>query len=202
MTQDPTEPTFTRGRVPIDDDEVGLDDAALEERRPPGERTPLEVIADELAEDVDLGSITLDVPARAGYKVRFRCDVSYDELVDWRDRASGVARNRAERRKPTAQAQAGKLNELKMAAFVILYKAEAIVRHGVDVADVDGGPLTFTSEALLRMVSASTAAEAVRRFYGVDGHVSAAANRVLIESGWTDAVLAGDIEAPADPTPA
>lgn len=205
MTQDPHAP-FTRATppVPLDDDDLDLTDEERAAQRPAGEVTPLELIAAELEADVDLGTIDLEVPGRPGYGVRCRCDVAYDELVDWRDRASGVnaARNRAERRKPTAQAQAGRLNELSMAAFVLVHTADAILRHGAEVPDSDSptGLLTFTSPTFLRMMKASTARAAVVKFFGVDGHVTAAANRVLVESGWTDAVLAGDIEPPADPT--
>lgn len=191
-----SEPDFAAARrqVPIDVDDP---DAGAPASR---EVTPLDVIRGELAEEVDLGTVTLEVPGRPRYMVRYRCDVAYEELLDWRDRASIT--NRAQRRQKapaSAVAAAGRLNELKMAEFVLVYKADAILRDGDEVPDDDGGPLTFTSPLLLDMVGAHSATEAVRRFYGVDGHVTAAAQRVLVESGWTDAVLAGELEAPADP---
>lgn len=195
----PAAGAFTRGGgrpVPLDDDE--LERPELADRPAPGQVSALDVIRAELEQPVDLGTVDLEVPARPVYKVRYRCEVAYEELLDWRDRATIT--NRSERRKPTAQATAGRLNELKMASFVLVHRCIAILRDGEEVPDGYGGPLMFTSELLLDMVGARTAVEAVRKFYGVDGHVSAAANRVLVEAGWTDQVLAGEIDAPADPT--
>lgn len=160
------------------------DDDALAPVRP---ATSLDALRAELAAEVTPDELVLDVPTRDGYAVRFRCDVSNDELTAWRKRATIRA---AKADKPAIY------DEAKVAAIIVANQVDAIIAHGEELTD-GGEPMTFASAAFLDLVGKSSATEAVRHFYGLDGHVIAAANMVLDRSGFGNELAEDD---DADPT--
>lgn len=147
----------------------------------------LDALRAELAAEVTPEELVLDVPTRDGYAVRFRCDVTNDELTAWRKRATIRA---AKADKPAL------FDEAKVAAIILANKVDAIIAHAQELTDA-GEPMTFASPAFLDLVGKTSAVEAVRHFYGLDGHVIAAANMVLDRSGFGGELAEDD---DADPT--
>jgi hypothetical protein len=171
-------PTFGRGLV---DPHAGLDVNPPEPGHPilPDDdlaavpkATGLDALRAELSAEVEVELVTLDVPTRPGYAVRYRCDVSYDELATWRKRS-------ADKTKP------GHLDEVKLAAIILANKVDGIMAHGTEVTDGDAA-VTFASPVFLDLTGKGSAVSALRHFYGLDGHVDAAAKVVLGRSGFGD----------------
>ena len=156
-----------------DDGEPGLP--------PEGDATDLTRLrADLLAETKT--DTTLPVPGRPLYAVKFRTDVSGDELDRWRKTAK-------------SKRHVDGIDAMKFAALILANCCLEVIRDGQALLDTDGDPLTFRSVELWKgTLEASTAAGGVLRFYGRDGHAVAASNTVLGESGW------GEDLQPLDPT--
>ena len=128
--------------------------------------------------------VTLPVPGRPIYAVRFRTDVSGDELDRWRKTAK-------------SKRHVDGIDAVKFAALILANTCLEVLRDGTPLLDSDGDPLTFRSVELWKgTLEASTAAGGVLKFYGRDGHAVAASNAVLGESGW------GEDLQPLDPTTA
>lgn len=159
-------------------------DDALDPVRP---SNGLDAIRAELAAEVTPDELPLDVPTRDGYIVRYRCDVNNDELTAWRKKATIKA---AKGDKPA------QYDEAKVAAIILANKAVAIVARGVELTN-EGEPMTFGTPAFWDLVGKASSTEAVRHFYGLDGHVIAAANMVLDASGFGGELLVDD---ETDPT--
>lgn len=127
---------------------------------------------DELAAELNAEAVveerTLDVPARPGYAVRYRCDATYAEVKAWRAKSPGGK---------------GMIDELRLSALVLANKSVAILRRG-DEVELAGEPATFRSPAFLATLGVDGAADAVVKLYGLDGHVIAAAGEVLSVSGF------------------
>jgi hypothetical protein len=87
---------------------------------------------------------------------------------------------------------------VKLVALLLATTNTAIRKGGKRILDTDGEPLTFKSPAMLEMQGATTAAEAVRRFYRKDGDMEAASRALLKAAGWGQDVEAIDDE---DPSP-
>lgn len=140
---------------------------------------------DAMRHDMDtlvVDEVVLDVTGRPGYAVRFRPDVSGDQVALWRKASR-------DKRAPDG------INPAKFSALVVANCAQQIIRQGAGLVDGEGEPLSFRSRDMLDMFSAATAAEAARRFYGLDGTLDATARAVLLDSGWGE-----DLQR-VDPTP-
>lgn len=144
----------------------------------------LDLLRADLADEVKVEEVTLPVPGRPNLAVRYACDVDGDELVVWRKRSTNRQRN--------------VIDEVKLGALALAFKSVAILRNGVEVTD-GGEPVTFRHPAILTMTGQSTVTGAIRYFYGLDGHVLAAANKVLTVSGFGDELTEVDDDT-ADPT--
>lgn len=189
-------PTFGRTQVDADD--------LLQRGRPPAPgapvvppeddlapvapASPLDALRAELATDVSVEEVTLDVPRRPGWAVRYRCDITGEERGAWITRATTKA---AKGDKPAV------IDELRLSGLALANKAIAIIHNGEEVTD-DGRPVTFASQVLLDMVGAARAADVPRRLYGLDGHVIAAARTVFDKSGFGDDLPESDDD--EDPT--
>jgi hypothetical protein len=143
--------------------------------------TALDELRTELASEVATPPETLVVPGRAGYTVRYSTELAHEQLQAWR---------KTSRDKSSPDG----LDELRWASIVLANQCECVVRHGVDV-ELDGRPATFQHEGFRALLGegAERATAAVRRFYGRDADVIAAALAVIRAAGYGD-------EADADPT--
>lgn len=146
--------------------------------------SPLDAIRAELAAEVEQNDITLEVPGRPGYAVRYATKLSYEQLMGWRKRAVDKAM-------PLG------VDELRLAALVCANQCRAILRHGEEIT-TDGAPLTFASPQFHELLEVGRSTDAVRQFYGRDFDVAAASNRILDAAGMGE--TAEDAEEGPDPT--
>lgn len=137
--------------------------------------TPLEELASELAAP-ETRTISLLVDSRPGWSVVYSLGVDGPQLAGWR---------RAARDENIE----GGVDEYLWHRTILAAQGREIRRDGKLVVDEAGRPLTFFSEQLWRTLkvpagSPSGATEAVRRFYANDFHVSAAADRIIVDAGF------------------
>lgn len=149
----------------------------------------LDALRAELATDVTEAELVIEVPTRRDTAVRFSTEVAWEELTAWRKRASSKGLRSA--------ANPEGVDLLRLAAIVVANRALAIVHKGTDVVGSDGEVLTFAHPELHAMTGADRAVDAVRAFYGRDGHVQTAAGMVLDAAGYGDELTEVD---DADPT--
>ena len=166
----PAEPVRSFSAVNPDDPELVT----------PGPTTALDELRSELAAEVATPPLTLAVPGRTDYAVRYSTELAHEQLTAWRK----TARDK--------QAPEG-IDELRWASIVLANQAEVVLRKGVEV-ELDGRPANFQHEGFRGMLGADLrATAAVRKFYGRDSDVIAAALAVIRAAGYGD-------DADADPT--
>jgi hypothetical protein len=146
-------------------------DAALKN---PADRTVKADVLAELSRAIKPKSVTLAVPDREGYSVDFDCRLDADILAGYSKMATTD----------------GELDIFVLSLLVIAGQCRGIRRHG-EVLEVDGGPLLFTSPALMETYGSIEVTSTVRRFYGDDNAVAATFGRIQREA------QAGSL----DPTP-
>lgn len=144
--------------------------------------SPLASLAAELGAELGGDTTEVDVPMRPGWQVRLSTSIAYEELASWRKRAGD-------------RSMPGGVNELRLACIMLGNQGRAILRDGQPVT-AEGEPLTFRSPELQRMLGVDRAVDAVRKFYGRDGHVTKAARELLAAAGYGD----DPGEVPPDPT--
>lgn len=193
MTESPTDdaiPTYGQAPSTPPDRPGGPRSAAEADLAPVARTSPLDALRAELAQEVPEELLTLDVPTRADTAVRFDTEVEWEELVAWRKRASSKANRSA--------ANPEGVDLMRLAAIVVANTAVAIVHKGTEVTGTNGEVLTFAHPELLAMLGVERAVDAVRKFYGRDGHVQAAAGRVIDAAGYGDEL--GELDPDEDPT--
>lgn len=142
--------------------------------------TDLDDLAAELNADV-APTTTIAVTGRPGYAVRFRTDFTGKDLDSLRKRAKN-------------KRMSDGIDGIKFAALLLAFTCQGITRAGRELAeDLDTkGPVTFTTRELQELIGTADADSTVRKFYGLEGHVDAAARRLMVEAGWGDEVDAMD----------
>lgn len=179
MSSSSTEPReFGQGHTlahdPIDPDlgRLGLDEAGSD----------LDELRAELNADVS-PTVTLKVEGRPGWAVIYRIDFTGKDV-------DGVRRQAKDKR------FADGVDGVKFAAILLALTCQGITRNGVPLEETIGEdkPVTFTSRSLQELLGTHDANSTVRKVYGLEGHVDAAARRLMAEAGW------GDEADLADPT--
>ena len=166
----------------IDTDLLGNDDTIIE-------KEPLNILDSlkaELAKKVSLPAITLPVLSREGLKVRFNCNIESKDL----QRLSKKAKI------PNAKTATleESIDELKLSCLIIANYSEAIIKDDVEVIGEDGNVYNFKHPELLEMVHAESAADAVKKFYGVDGYILQTAQKLIASSGFDPDTIEADEE--------
>lgn len=133
-------------------------------------------IESELLAEVTERSVTLAVPGRPGWSVRYRAEVSSAELNEWRRRAKD----------PKGP---GGIDIGLFARLVLASKCHALARHGVDVPESaeDATPRTFQSPSMRTLYATGRAIDVVLAFYGGhdrDADISTASEEVMRAAGW------------------
>ena len=139
--------------------------------------TVLDALLADLAAEREHKTVTLPVPMREGYAVRYTTAVTYDNLRAWQEHAGG--------------------DEMRMALIVLGNTARAIVRDGADVVDETQKPVRFDHDAIKELarrakVDTDRTTAVIRWFYNRDADVLRAGRSVLQGAGY----LGGDAEDP------
>lgn len=158
-----------------------VDDDAFDDGSAAGtDPTELDLIAAELSAELPAEPITLDVPGRPGWAIRFDTDVSAPKLAAWQTRSKDPS-------------WPDGVDQLKLAGIVIANQAIEVIRQGRPTG------LSFRDKSFLTALGAIQARDAVTKVYGGrDASIVQTAERVLVAAGHLGAVTASDVE---DPTP-
>lgn len=121
------------------------------------------------------------VDGRPKYAVQFRTDFTAKDLDSLRKRAKN-------------KRMSDGIDGVKFAALLLAFTCQAIRRDGADLDLGTDKAVTFTTREFQELIGTADADSTVRKFYGLEGHVDAAARRLMAEAGW------GDEADLADPT--
>lgn len=160
--------------LPLSGSVLDVDTSAPVDAAPP----PLEVLRAELETTADTPPLTLQVPTRPGYSVRFRTTIDPDEITAWRKRAR-------DKKSPDG------VDPFKLAALVAVNCAEVVIRQGVELEGQDGQPYNFRHPELLGFLQEGRAAHAAAKFFGGAALLNAT-DAVLEAGGWGDAAEVDD----------
>lgn len=146
------------------------------------EPTLLEKLKAKIETEVKRKDVFINVPERPGVSLRISPNITQGQVRKWRRDAGEDSKNG--------------MDATKFATFVIGHTTEAILVNDEEVKDDDGYVVTFVSEEVLAMTQTSRPVpDAVRKFFGLDPHVEAAALAILDAAGFGDT-----IEPNEDPT--
>jgi len=151
------------------------------------DKTPAPTVLDAIKADLQAAvkndPITLSVPKRERWTIRYNANVSADMMARWR---------KAARDKTMADGFDG----MKYACLILANQCEVAMFDGQIATDDLGNELNFRNMKFLEMIGAARAIDAVRKFYGVDGDILRAVEAILVAAGYDSE----EQEAEADPT--
>ena len=144
------------------------------------EASDLDALRAELNAEV-APTTTIPVAGRPGYAVRFRTNFTGRDLDSLRKKAKD-------------KRMVDGIDGVRFASLLLAFSCQGITRNGRELAeDLDlNAPATFTTRELQELLGTTTADATVRKLYGLEGHVDAAARRLMTEAGWGDEVDALD----------
>lgn len=152
--------------------------------RPPaaGEGSLLEGLRAELTAELDDELEPIEVPERPGWSVVYSKGITNEALKSWRKRAK----------------EGKDVNELRLACIVLGNQCRRLIRNGVTITAGSPEPVTFRDAEFHALYGVDSARDAIRAFYGLDGHVLMAATRVVEAAGYGAEL--DDADEVADPT--
>lgn len=153
------------------DDDLGLERAG-------GAASPLEELVADLTENAEdgAGEVPIAVPTRRAIVIVQHDNITGRQIEEWRRQSK----------------TRGSVDPIKFAAIILARTSVRLERNGEPVQDPNTGELaTLRSEWLWNLYGAPGAVEAIRRLFGKDGYVNAAAAEVMAAAGW-GSELAGD----------
>ena len=142
----------------------------------------LDKLKAKIEAEVKRKDIFINVPERPGVSLRISPNISQGQVRKWRREAGEETKNG--------------MDATKFATYVIGHTTEGILLNDEEVKDDAGYSLGFASDEILSMTQTSRPIpDAVRKFFGLDPHVEAAALAILDAAGFGDT-----IEPNEDPT--
>lgn len=126
---------------------------------------PLDAIFEALDESIPVPSILVAVEHRPGWAVRYRVDVAWSEIQDWRKKARSGKR----------------IDAAFLSRLILANTCLGFVHDGKDQLDGNGNPVTFGTIAGRRNL---TVADAVKAWLVTDGAVSGTSDLVYQRSGY------------------
>lgn len=153
-----------------DDEDVEL---LVDKDDNPVESTILDSLKNELKRVVKNEPLTLAVPSRPGMSLVFDTNVEAAQLQHWRKACND-------------KSMPDKFDGLKFSAIIIANQATQVLYKNEIAIDKDGKDLNFRNPNFTAMLGNDRASAAVRKLYGVDGHIFIAANQILSAAGYDD----------------
>lgn len=137
----------------------------------PTTRTVLDELRVELKRVVKSPPVVLQVPSRADMYIKYDTNIEAKMLQSWRKacRDKSLPDN---------------FDSLKFSTIVMANQAIEIKFKGETIVDDTGELLTFRNQKFIDMLDAVGSIDAVRRLYGVDGHIFIAADEILRAAGY------------------
>ena len=133
--------------------------------------TILASLKEELKRVVKNEPVSLQVPGRPDMTIKFDANIEAATLQNWRK----ACKNKA---------MPDQFDGLKFACIIIANQADEIHYKGEIAVDTKGENLNFKSPNFIEMLGADRAVDAVRKLYGVDGHIFIAADEILRAAGY------------------
>jgi hypothetical protein len=134
-------------------------------------RTVLDELRKELKRVVKNPPVVLQVPSRPSMSIKYDTNIEAKMLQSWRK----ACRDKS---------MPDNFDSLKFSTIVMANQAEEITFSGEVIVDEGGELLTFRNQAFVDMLGAIGSIDAVRRLYGVDGHIFIAADEILRAAGY------------------
>lgn len=154
----------------MSDDEI-FDVTGADDHQPKIERTILDSLQNELRRVVQNDPITLVVPSRPTISLTFDTNIDSGKLQLWRKASSD-------------KSMPDNFDGVKFSAIIIANQCINVMYDGKIATDEHGSDLNFRNENFLSMLDAKRAVTAVRKLYGVDGHIFIAADAILRAAGY------------------
>lgn len=133
--------------------------------------TLLDSLREELKKSVKNRPIVLQVPGRPGMSIKFDANIEAEMLQNWRK----ACKNKS---------MPDQFDGLKFACIVVANQADEVIFKGEVIVDADGELLNFKNQRFIEMLDADRAVGAVRKLYGVDGHIFIAADEIVRAAGY------------------
>lgn len=148
-----------------------VDDAGQDEQfAPDPEAVYDDLVASLNNEEENLRSFT--VPSRNDVEAVFSVNIEFDLLRAWSKRA-------VDRRKKES-------DPMKLAMAIMTNTTRGIKMRGIDITAQDGSPLTLVHPEFVAMTKTNSPQQAIRKFYGSDGHVLGTMAKILEAAGYDD----------------
>lgn len=141
----------------------------------------LDDLRNSLSAPVGTKETVLKVPQRPNIEMVFDPDIEFDLLRAWMRSASN---NKKQQFNPL------------VFAFAVISKTNVGVRiSGKQAYDEEGTALTVVHAQFREMLGAHDTASAIRKLYGLDGHIISTGQKIVEDAGYDDV----DLEAGNDP---
>lgn len=134
-------------------------------------KTVLDELRKELKRVVKNPPVVLQVPSRPNMSIKYDTNIEAKMLQAWRK----ACRDKS---------MPDNFDGLKFSTIVMANQAIEITFGGEVIVDEAGELLTFRNQAFVDMLDAVGSIDAVRRLYGVDGHIFIAADEILRAAGY------------------
>lgn len=138
--------------------------------------TILADVAESLGSAVEDTFVTLPVPNRPDYQLKFRTRIDYDDLRLWIRRA----KDSKDKTDP---------HMLRLSFAVLSNTNVGVIFRGNEVPSRDGGNLLISTPEFQSLIKASignSVPAAIRKLYGSDGHIIMTMNKIMEEAGYGD----------------
>jgi len=131
-------------------------------------------LREKLTAVIENDEVQIEVPKRPGVTLIVSPNISQAQVKQWRKRAGEGTKSG--------------FDPNKFAAVIIAGTTRGIVLDGEEVTTDNGDPVTFATPFVQEWMEAFDPFDAVKKLYGLDPHMEAAAGAILDASGYGDEV--------------
>lgn len=140
--------------------------------------SPLEALRQQIEKEAQRAPIVLGTEERPGFAVRYTTDISMERLTAWQKASKDSTFE-------------GGIDPIRLASICLANCCDAILHKDAVVTSEDG-PVKFASRALLDMIGAGDALEAVQHWYGSDGIILVTFGKVMEAAGYDEDAVTRD----------
>lgn len=140
-------------------------DPTVAQAADPGAFDPLDALAAELAHAVPVPTVTVPVEHRPGWAVKYRLNIAWTELQQWRKQAT----------------DRGRIDQAYLSRLILANACIGFVKDGSEVVNGDGVAVTFGTVAKQK---GGSVADAVRAWLVTDGAIEGTSNVVYLRAGY------------------
>ena len=131
----------------------------------------MSTLREELKRKIENKPLTLAIPSREGVSIKFNTNIEAGLIQQWRKRAS-------DKTMPDG------FDPLKFACIVLANQAEVVIHQGKEAVGNNKDFINFKNPELLEMLGTERAVDAVRKMYGIDGHILQVVEKLFSAAGY------------------